>query len=132
MGMFHYYNLKVSEVFIFDDFLINQIKEGVTIKSHHNTELKTLIDTHFQDKNIAYISNRVMSYSVDPMTYKETAQIPNLVAMAVIPKTESMRKSANYEKQFYKKPYEIFDNLSAAIIWVHSIIAFENSVVKNM
>ncbi len=132
MGMFHYYNLKVSEVFIFDDFLINQIKEGAIIKSHHNDELKTLIHKHFNDRNIAYISNRVMSYSVDPMTYKETEQIPNLVAMAIIPKTKAMRNSAKYERQFYKKPYQIFDNLSAAIIWVHNIIALKNNVVENI
>ncbi|WP_231567323.1 hypothetical protein [Lacinutrix sp. Hel_I_90] len=130
MGMFHYYDLNHAEVFIFDDFLIKQIKEGVVITPEHNKELKTLISKHFKDKNIAYISNRVASYTVDPMVYKEAEKIHNLVAMAIIPATETMRANAEFEKKFYHRPYNIFDNLTDAIIWVHSIINIENEKDK--
>lgn len=129
MGMFHYYDLPDSEVFAFDDFLINQIKEGVLVQSHHNDDLKLVIKEHFKGKTIAYISNRVMSYSVDPLVYKETEKIQNLVAIAIIPKTEAMYRSAEYEKNFYHKPYEIFDNLSDAIGWVQKIIQRENEKI---
>ena len=130
MGMFYHYDLEDSEVFVFDDFLINQIKEGVKIQSHHNEELKVVLSEHFKNRPIAYISNRVMSYAVDPLVYKETEKIPNLVAMAIIPKTEAMRKNAEYERQFFGKPYEIFDNLSEAIAWVHKLITNENEKIK--
>ncbi len=124
--MFHYYDFPDSEVFTFDDFLINQIKEGASIQTHHNEDLKLVIQKHFKGKSIAYISNRVMSYSVDPLVYKETEKILNLVAIAIIPKTETMYRSANYERQFFKKPYKIFNNLSDAVAWVHRIIQNEN------
>ena len=130
MGMFHYYNSNYAEIFIFDDFLIKQIKEGVVITPEHNKELKKLISKHFKDKNFAYISNRVESYTVDPMVYKEAVKIPNLVAMAIIPSTENMRANAEFEKKFYNKPYGIFDNLTDAIKWVHSIIDIENQKDK--
>lgn len=128
--MFHYYNSNYAEIFIFDDFLIKQIKEGVVITPEHNKELKKLISKHFKDKNIAYISNRVESYTVDPMVYKEAVKIPNLVAMAIIPSTENMRANAEFEKIFYNKPYGIFENLTDAIKWVHSIIDIENQKDK--
>ena len=117
MSKFHYYDLETSEVFTFEEFLINQIKQGSVIKPYHNEQLKAVIDTHFKDKPMAYISNRVASYSVDLLTYKETEKIENLVAMAIILGSEDMAKNANFEKNFYHKPYGIFTNLADAIEW---------------
>ncbi|OBX22814.1 MULTISPECIES: hypothetical protein [Bizionia] len=122
MGMFHYYDLPGAEIFVFDDFLICQIGEGMEIHPEHNTNLKEVIEKHFLGKHIGYISNRVNSYSVDPLTYVETEKIPNLLAMAIIPETEIMRKNAEYERNFYDKPYEIFDCLGDAINWIHCLI----------
>ncbi|WP_055446483.1 hypothetical protein [Lacinutrix mariniflava] len=122
MGLFHYHNLEDSEVFIFDDFLITQIKEDVFVEERHNEKLNEIIQKYFLGKNIAYISNRAKSYSVNPLVYRETEKIPNLVAVAIIPETLSMRNSAEFEKEFYDKPYGIFDNLSHAVEWVHAII----------
>jgi len=50
MGMFHYYDFKESEVFIFDNFLVNQVKEGVTVIPVHNDKLRKVIDKHFGTK----------------------------------------------------------------------------------
>jgi hypothetical protein len=75
---------------------------------------------------MAYISNRVSSYSVNPLVYKQAEKIPNLVAIAVIPSNEKIRISAQYESQFYDRPFGIFDNLSDAIQWVQKIIEKEN------
>lgn len=126
MAIFHYYNLASSEVFIFDNFLINQIKEGIVIEPKHKEILNDIIQKHFNGNNMAYISNRVQSYAVNPMTYKEVEKIPNLVGIAIISKNEAMRKSAEYEKKFYNKPYEVFNKLSDAFIWVHRIIMEAN------
>ncbi|WP_296313824.1 hypothetical protein [Winogradskyella sp. UBA3174] len=126
MGMFHYYELPNSEMFVFDEFLICQIKEGAEIKPELNERLNKIIQNHFEGKNIVYISNRVNSYSVDPLTYSETEKIPNLVAIAIVPNTQLMRKNAEFESEFFHKPYEIFDTLSEAIQWVHKIIEAES------
>lgn len=122
MGLFQYYNLPRAELFVFDEFLVCQIREGENIHPEHNKNLNAIIQKHFLGKNIVYISNRVKSYSVDPLTYVETEKIPNLVAIAMVPETEAMRKNAEYERNFYDKPYEIFDTLSEAIQWVHKIL----------
>lgn len=122
MGMFFYYNLPELEIFVLDEFLICQIREGTEIRQEHNVELNEIIQTHFSNKNMVYISNRINSYSVDPLTFVHIERIPNLLAIAVIPQTESMRKNAEFERDFYDKPYEIFDNLSEAITWANNII----------
>jgi hypothetical protein len=79
-------------MFVFDEFLICQIKEGADIRPELNERLNKIIQIHFEGKNIVYISNRVNSYSADPLTYSETEKIPNLVAIAVVPETQLMRK----------------------------------------
>lgn len=122
MGMFHYYNLPSAELFIFDEFLVCQIREGMEIHPEHSQNLNEIIQKHFSGKNIVYVSNRVNSYSVDPLTYVETEKIPNLVAIAMVPETPIMKQNAEFEKNFFDKPYEIFDTLSQAIQWVHTII----------
>lgn len=127
MGIIKYYDLEDSELFIFDEFVINQIKEGVVIEPHHNELLNACVQKYFIGKNMVYVSNRAKSYSVNPMIYSEAEKIPNLIAIAMIPETALMRKNAEFEKEFYDKPYEIFENLNDAIKWVHEIVGNENT-----
>lgn len=127
MGIIKYYNFEDSEVFIFDDFIINQVKESVVIETHHNDILNDVVQKHFSGKNMVYISNRVKSYSVNPLIYPEAEKIPNLIAIAIIPKTAVMRRNAEYEQEFFDKPYEIFDNLSDAIKWVQRLLTDDTS-----
>tara|TARA_R110000868_G_scaffold35966_4_gene128243 strand:+ start:147 stop:542 length:396 start_codon:yes stop_codon:yes gene_type:complete len=122
MGIIKYLKLKDTEIFVFDDFIINQIKEGVSIESHHNDKLNEIVQEYFSGKNMVYISNRVKSYSVNPLIYSETKKIPNLLAIAIIPKTQLMCENAEYELEFFDKPCKIFDSLSLAIAWAHKII----------
>ncbi|MDA0176849.1 hypothetical protein OOZ35_05005 [Mesoflavibacter profundi] len=130
MGIINYYNISHAEVFVFDDFLIKQVKEGVKIDLEETKELKLILEEHFKNKKMAYISNRVTSYSVNPLVYKEVEKMSNLVVIAIIPKDETMRQSAEFERQFFNKPFEIFENLSDAIQWVQKIILNENKEAK--
>ncbi|XOL41981.1 hypothetical protein KCTC32420_02368 [Aequorivita nionensis] len=123
MGMFHYYEFKESEVFIFDNFLVNQIKEGVTVIPAHNDKLRKVVDEHFANKKMVYISNRYFNYAVDPLTYLETSKIHNLVAMAIVADTTMAKSNAKLESMFYKKKFEIFETLSEAMAWVQKELA---------
>ena len=118
MSMFHYYDFNDSEVFIFDNFLVNQIKEGVTVTAAHNEKLHQILDKYFANKKVVYISNRHFNYAVDPLTYLETSKIHNLVALAIVAKTEISRSNAKLESMFYKKNFAIFETLSEAMVWV--------------
>lgn len=122
MSMFHYYNFPHCEAFVFDEFLITQIREGITIKPEHNKELREVIDKHFTNKNVVYISNRFFSYAVDPLTYLGTSKIYNLLAIAIVSESEIGKTNAQLESMFYKKKFAIFPTLSEAMAWVNGII----------
>ncbi|MBR9846267.1 MAG: hypothetical protein GYB35_09250 [Algicola sp.] len=122
MGIIKYIDNTDFELFIFDDFIINQVKEGVSIEPHHNELLNEIVQQHFSNKDMVYVSNRVKSYSVNPLIYPKTEAIPNIIAIAMIPKTDVMKKNAEYERQFYDKPYEIFETLTDAIAWVQELV----------
>ncbi len=129
MSIFHYYDFKDSEVFIFDNFLVNQIKEGVTVTPEHNEKLRKIIDTHFANKKMVYISNRYFNYAVDPLTYLETSKIHNLVAMAIVTNTAIAKSNADLESMFYKKNFEVFETLSEAMAWVQKQL-IESEITK--
>lgn len=122
MSIIKYYNLKNADVFIFDHYVINQIHEGATIEAPQDREINDIIQRHFSGRDMVYISNRIKSYTVDPLIYPRVELIPNMLAIAIVPKTQSMRKSAEFERNFYDKPFEIFDTLSDAIHWANGII----------
>ncbi|WP_040253789.1 hypothetical protein [Psychroserpens mesophilus] len=123
MGIIKYLDYEDFELFIFDNFIINQVKEGASIEPHHNELLNEIVQEHFSNRDMVYVSNRVKSYSVNPLIYPKTETIPNVIAIAMIPKTEVMRKNAEYERQFYDKPYEIFNNLTDAMNWVQELVS---------
>lgn len=117
MNQLRYYDLGYSEVFIFEHYLVNQIKGGQVVVHKHVEVLKKMITRHFFDRELMYISNRVNSYSVDPLIYREIAKIENLIGLAIVVDTDMKMKTAMYEKQFYSKPYEVFYTMNDAIIW---------------
>lgn len=122
MSIFKYFDLGYTEVFIFDEFLVNQIQEGVTITPEHNNTLVNIVDKYFKNKPLVYISNRINSYSVDPITYIGTSSIHNLLAIAIVAEESLNKKNALYESNFYNKPFKVFDTLSKAMQWVQTII----------
>lgn len=117
--MLHYYDLKVSEVFIHENFLINQIREGVHVVPKHTNMLQDILDKHFIQKEVVYISNRINSYSVDPLTYRFVSSIKNLCAIAIVTDNDTASNVAHFEKDFYNKPFRVCETLKDAIAWAH-------------
>ncbi|AUC76316.1 hypothetical protein CW732_11825 [Olleya sp. Bg11-27] len=72
-----------------------------------------------------YITNRIHSYSVDPIIYKDVSQIKTLQGFAVVSQTQS-GKNAEIERLFLNKPFEIFTDIEDAKTWASKIIK-ENS-----
>ncbi len=66
---------------------------------------------------MVYKSNRLHSYSVNPLIYIRASQ--NLVAMAMIIHDNELRKTAIFEKTFFDKPFKIIEHLTDAISWSH-------------
>lgn len=125
MNALRYYDLGYTEVFVFEHYLINQIKEGHTVIVNHAKVLNAMIEKHFPNREMIYIANRVNSYSVDPLVYLKVSKIKNLKALCIVAATGLKRNAAFYEKQFCAKPFEIFNSMNDAILWANKKIRIQ-------
>ena len=110
------------DMFIYDNYTVVVMNEGVNITPEHNDILINVVDTYFKGKKFVYISHRLNSYSVDPSIYFETSKIKNLAGFAVVSNDYKAKSNAEIEKLFLDKPFEIFNTLEEAIEWVKFLV----------
>ena len=96
------------------------MNEGILFDVESNRKLLQIGAEEFQGEAYGYISNRIYSYAVDPMVYKESAEYSALKAIAVVSPREIGRRSAQVERSFYKdrNSFEIFSTLDTAVTWI--------------
>lgn len=114
--------LEFGSITFLDNILIAELNEGILFDIPHNKELLELGREHFNGKPYGYISNRINSYSVNPMIHLDSAKSPNLVAIAIVSDKEVVKQNTIIEKQFFrnKSSFEVFDTIDEAIIWINS------------
>lgn len=110
------------EIHIYDHYMIVTINTGVNLSVEHNATLTNIADTYYKNKSFVYITHRINSYSVDPAIYKETSKINNLAGFCVVSKNYLAKSTAQIEKLFLNKPFEIFDTVEEAIEWSKSVM----------
>ena len=76
-----------GEIFVHDNYIIAVMKEGITVTPDLNDVLFDIVTTYFHSKPFVYITNRINSYSVNPIIYKSVSLIETLKAFAVVSKT---------------------------------------------
>ena len=109
------------EMTIYNNYIVNVIKEGETITPDYNDLLLDVTKTYFKDKPFVYITHRLNSYAVDPQIYFETSKISNLKGFAVVSSDYKAKVNAKVEKLFFKKPFETFSSLEDAFIWADKL-----------
>ncbi|MFD2565382.1 hypothetical protein [Aquimarina rubra] len=113
------YDLTIGSFYFYNNFMVSEVKKGVTFSVENSSELFKLIEKHF-NKNTPffYIANRKNSYSFNPTGHYEFIELfPNAKAFAVIAYDQLSIRIAKFEQSFIKAPTGIFDNLEDAIIW---------------
>ena len=112
-----------------ENILVSELNEGILLDVNSNKILLQIGLEEFQGQPYGYISNRIYSYAVDPMVYKESADYPALRAIAVVSDREIGRKSAQVERSFYnnKNSFEIFSTLDTAVTWIKESLQEELS-----
>jgi hypothetical protein len=114
--------LPLGTFYIYDNYIIVEIAEGITIATKHNKILEDIAEKYFASKDFVYITNRVNSYAVNPAVYKKTSKIKNLVGFAIVASNYIALRNADIEKLFLNKPFESFTELSEAIKWAEAIV----------
>lgn len=105
--------------YYFEGLVISEMKEGVVFEwSMAEKAVKAAKEIFGEHKPIAYISNRINSYTVIPTEwlkfYKNRHQ---LSYYSVVGSTQGSFASIVLEKMFFKESLRQFNDLEAAIAW---------------
>ena len=90
-----------------------------------NILLDALRDHYGNHKALAYIANRVNSYSIDPVLWSYFDKDDSiLVAASIVSYSDSSFMNANIEKHLAKIPLKRAHSLGEAINWVQRLKEF--------
>ncbi|MBC8754697.1 STAS/SEC14 domain-containing protein [Kordia sp. YSTF-M3] len=114
------YTLQIGEVAVYENYMIAQLNEGITLNLDSIIEILHIKNEHFSKKPFAYITIRKNSYAVDPTMYLKVLEIENLKAIAIVSDKYIDSHNIKIEKHFFVKPMNIFKTLPEAITWATS------------
>ncbi len=113
----HVLRTDLVTVYFYKDIVIVEAKEGVTLSYKTAFSILVMGLKYVGSRPFVYIANRVNSYSVNPNDYVYLEKVPTLKGIAIVTPTELGKKNAELELNFFRKPMEIFDNVSEAYLW---------------
>lgn len=119
-------DLNFGFLYLTDDFFIMEVNE----EEHFNWDkLNTVLDSlrnHYGNhKTLAYIANRVNSYSIDPVLWSYFDKDDSiLIAASIVSYRDSSFMNANIEKQMASIPLKRAHSLGEAINWVQQLKEF--------
>ncbi|MAT89504.1 MAG: hypothetical protein CMC35_02325 [Flavobacteriaceae bacterium] len=113
-----------GEFFIFPDFVIGEISEGV----HYNWDLAIeVIEEVYEyfgsrDIDVTYISNRIHSYSLHPQDWIKFFKNNHYInGFGIVTYNKITFKNVLIEKLFFTSNLRQFETLEAAIDWALSL-----------
>jgi len=109
--------------YLFEDFFIMEVNEGIHFNSEKLNSLLTEIRKHYGNhKKLAYIANRVNSYSIDPVLWSYFDKDDSiLIAVSIVSYRDSTFMNANIEKQLSAISLKRSATLEEAIGWVQRL-----------
>jgi hypothetical protein len=125
-------NCDFGEFLIYGNYVMGIINKGVVFDKKKYEILLEIFRGHFKDRPFGYISNRIHSYTIDPMMYKNVSNLDDLFAIAVVSNNSiSVERSYKIEQFFYKGHFRHYDNLNDAHKWLSPLLSIhemENKV----
>lgn len=109
--------MEIGNYFFYGNIVIVEAKEGIMLSYKKDLSVVLLILNITEGKPWVYISNRINSYSIQPLDYKYLNKVPSLKALAVVNYNEVGYLNSELEAKFCKKPFGVFHNVSDAVIW---------------
>lgn len=112
------YKLDFGTVQVYDDYMVSNFDEGITITIERAYQIIGISEIHFRDRNFGFISLRRNSYAIDPTVYTYVRGLENLKAFAIVSVKEIDMHNFKIEKMFYKKAMKFFIEFDNALVWV--------------
>lgn len=115
-------DLGFSKLELFPGYLINHCKEGVVIDYDELNSLIMIFDYHYANQKFGYISNRVHSYSVNPIMHQISESHDNIVAHAIVCYSQNCEQNIAYEQKFSRLKFQLFSDLRVAQKWMEDVL----------
>ncbi|WP_298894517.1 hypothetical protein [uncultured Psychroserpens sp.] len=115
------FNYDYGNVFVFDGYVISEIKQGITFTWDYHAkqiveDVTSFLDTDGND--VVYISHRIYSYAVKPNDWlKFFKHSYGLKGYGVVGYTQGSVLNTVIENLFFHKKIKRFNSLEAAIQW---------------
>ena len=122
MKALHIFQLDFATIQLYENYVISSIREGVTLTQQQLDIFFEIFNTYYNEKPFVSIANRENDYSLDPNLLKSKRH-PSLLGIGVVCYNQRSRQTAQFEKNFYNGPFEIFDSLEDAINWSQTLLA---------
>ena len=118
----------IGRFLFYENFIVGECHEGVHVTKENAAEAILLAqEIYGAETPLIYISNRLHSYSVDPVGFQEVAKIfPNFKGSAIVSANRLRRMTVKFEKLFIKQPVEVFHNLEKAFEWGEALLNSKN------
>ncbi|WP_299101748.1 hypothetical protein [uncultured Winogradskyella sp.] len=110
-------------IYLFEDYYIMEVNEGIHFNSSKLNQLLTEIRAHYGNhKKLAYIANRVNSYSIDPILWSYFDKDDSiLIAVSIVSYSDRSFMNAKIEKQLAAISMKRATSLEEAIGWVQGL-----------
>ncbi len=106
-----------------DNFFIGRVDEGVNAGEEFIAPLSSLIQRHYGNKPIGYISDRVNSYSLCPIATNRLMSENNIRYAAIVTYQKHQKMVVHMEKMLLTNTsVQTFEQLGEAVDWVKTLL----------
>ncbi len=120
------FNFSFGNFYLCDKFIISELSEGVHFDWDKVAEVVKIIIEHYgENTQIAYLSNRINSYSIKPQSWIDFFKNYDfVVASAIVTYSSFNYLNATIEKHFFEKSLKRCYSLEEAITWIYNLREF--------
>ncbi|MGJ8550350.1 hypothetical protein [Winogradskyella wichelsiae] len=118
------HNIKLGKVYVYNNFMVTEFKEGADINFKNFDELSLIIEKNYKDEPFGFIANRLNSYSINVNDAKKfNEKFTQLKAYAIITYSELTERIIEIESHFFKFNRKIFSDFESAILWIENTLS---------
>lgn len=130
------YSFSIGDFYYFDNFVVVEYAEGVTVSFESLKEAMTTKHTHYGNTTpFGLIVNKVNNYAVIPTDANLIeGRLTNLIATAVVTYNETAKRNFDLENYFFSINRKHFNSLIKAELWIkeHLDLVDKNSLAFSL
>ncbi len=109
-----------GEFEIYDHFFVGRIFQGINADSAFVEAFQQMKARYFADRPVIYISDRVNSYSLDPLATIELIKNNNIRSVGIVTYSDWQKKCVPIEMKIFEGiDTHLFNSLAEAISWAN-------------